>query len=143
MPAADLTRALYYALPVTAMSFSLVLTMAYISKYAIDVLGVPPVAMGLIFGASRVWDALVDPVIGPMTDRTRTRWGRRRPWIAGSALPLAAFGLMIWSPPRALDGAGLIAWVTFALFGFYAAQTAFAVAHLALGAELTREPRER
>lgn len=142
-PALSLSQSLYYALPVTAMSFSLVLTMAYISKYAIDVLGVPPMAMGLIFGASRVWDALVDPLIGPLTDRTRTRFGRRRPWIAGSALPLALFGLMLWTPPHGLDGAALIAWVTFALFGFYAAQTAFAVAHLALGAELTSQPRER
>jgi GPH family glycoside/pentoside/hexuronide:cation symporter len=134
---------LLYALPVTAVSFSLVLTMAYISKYAIDVLGVPPLAMGLIFGASRVWDALVDPLIGPLTDRTRTRLGRRRPWIAGSALPLAGFGLMLWAAPRALEGAALIAWVTLAIFGFYAAQTAFAVPHLALGAELSGEPHER
>jgi Na+/melibiose symporter-like transporter len=50
---------------------------------------------------------------------------------------------MLWAAPRGLEGAALIAWVTFALFGFYAAQTAFAVPHLALGAELTAEPRER
>lgn len=132
-----------YALPVTAVSFSLVLTMSYISKYAIDVLGVPAFAMGMIFGASRVWDALVDPLIGPLTDRTRGRFGRRRPWIAASALPLAGFGLMLWAAPRALEGTALIAWVTLALFGFYAAQTAFAVPHLALGAELAVQPRDR
>jgi len=137
------SQLLAYALPVTAVSFSLVLTMSYVSKYAIDVLGVPPVAMGLIFGASRVWDALVDPLVGPLTDRTRSRFGRRRPWIAASALPLAGFGLMLWAAPPALEGAVLIAWVTFALFGFYAAQTVFAVPHLALGAELTSQPRER
>lgn len=128
-----------YALPMAPVNFSLVLFMSYVNKYAIDVLLVPPVAMGLIFGASRLWDAITDPLAGVWSDRTNHAWGRRRPWIAASALPIAVSGFMVWSPPDFLTRPQLIAWMAFAAFAFNLAITIFYTPQQALGAELTND----
>ncbi|MCA9506436.1 MAG: MFS transporter [Myxococcales bacterium] len=128
-----------YASPMVAVNFSLVLFMSYYNKYAIDALLVPPAAVGLVFGLGRLWDAVTDPLAGLWSDRTNHRLGRRRPWILLSALPIALFGLMLWAPPRSLDGTALVAWITVAVFGFSTAMTLFLTPHQALGAELTRD----
>lgn len=130
---------LAYASPMVAVNFSLVLFMSYVNKYAIDVLLVPATAMGLIFGFGRLWDAVSDPMAGVWSDRTSHRWGRRRPWIAASSIPIALFGYMVWAPPESLGPAALIAWMSVAVFGFNTAMTLFLTPHQALGAELTRD----
>lgn len=134
-----LATLLAYSLPAVAVNFSFVLFISYINKYAIDVLLVPAVAMGLIFGAARLWDAIVDPFLGAWSDRTEHAWGRRRPWMAASAIPMAITGWMVWSPPASLEGAQLIAWTAFAVFAFNLAVTVFYIPHQALGAELTSD----
>lgn len=128
---------LAYAAPMIPINFALVLFMSYISNYAIDVLLVPPAAMGMIFMAGRLWDGVTDPVAGIWSDRTRHRLGRRRPWILASALPIAVFGWMSWSAPAELSQTALIVWMIVAVFGFNAAMTFFLTPHQALGAELT------
>lgn len=126
-----------YAAPMVPINFSLVLFMSYISNYAIDVLLVPPAAMGMIFMAGRLWDGVTDPVAGVWSDRTQSRLGRRRPWILASAIPIALFGWMCWSAPVGLGETSLIAWMIVAVFGFNTAMTFFLTPHQALGAELT------
>lgn len=126
-----------YSAPMVPINFSLVLFMSYISNYAIDVLLVPPIAMGLIFGAGRLWDAATDPIAGIWSDRTQHRLGRRRPWLLASAIPTALFGWMAWAAPVSLGPTGLIVWMTVAVFGFNTAITFFLTPHQALGAELT------
>lgn len=130
---------LAYSTPMIAVNFSLVLFMTYVNNYAIDVLLVPAAAMGMIFGLGRLWDAVTDPMVGVLSDRTQHRWGRRRPWIAASSIPVAAFGMMVWSPPESLSTPALIAWMTVAVFGFNTAMTLFLTPHQALGAELTED----
>ncbi len=132
-----LVTLLAYASPMLAVNFSLVLFMAFVNKYAIDVLLVPPLAMGILFGVGRLWDAVTDPMAGVWSDRTNHRWGRRRPWLAVSAIPIALFGLMVWAPPATLGTTALIAWMTVAILGFNSAMTIFLTPHQALGAELT------
>jgi len=62
--------------------------------------GLPPWQAGLAFGIGRLWDAVNDPVIGWLSDKTQSRWGPRVPWIIGSALPLGvAMAAMWWLPP--------------------------------------------
>ncbi len=126
-----------YASPMVAINFSLVLFMSYVNNYAVDVLLVPPVAMGAIFGAGRLWDAITDPMAGVWSDRTQHAWGRRRPWIAASAIPIALSGWMVWAPPEMLSPTALIVWMTVAVFAFNLAMTIFLTPHQALGAELT------
>jgi len=133
------SKLLAYSLPMAPVHFSFVLFVSYFSKYAVDVLLIAPAAVGMIFGVSRLWDAITDPITGLWSDRTEHAWGRRRPWIAASAIPMAVSGWMVWSPPDSLEGAALIAWATVAVFAFTLAVTIFYTPHQALGAELTTD----
>ena len=68
---------------------------------------------GLVGGAimvALIFDAFVDPVIGELTDRTRSRWGRRLPWLYTAPLPLAIAWMLLWSPPEMSDAA-TVAWL--------------------------------
>jgi sugar (glycoside-pentoside-hexuronide) transporter len=74
-----------------------------------DVAGIPAAVAGTILMVSRIVEALTDPVIGALADRTATRWGRYRPWIIGSALPLAAALILCYTTPD-LAPRGKIVW---------------------------------
>jgi GPH family glycoside/pentoside/hexuronide:cation symporter len=132
-----------YCLPATGMGFMLLLQGVYFLKYATDVLAIAPATIGMLLGLSRIWDAVSDPVAGFLTDRTETRWGRRRPWMLAGALPMGLAFMMMWSPPAALAGPALITWMGGAIVLFYTALTAVDVPHSALGAELTTDYHER
>ncbi|NBQ11809.1 MAG: MFS transporter [Gammaproteobacteria bacterium] len=115
----------------------------YLMKYATDVLLMAPAAVSVIFGVSRVLDAVTDPLAGYFSDRTQSRHGRRRPWLLGAALPLGLAFLMIWAAPLALKGAGLVAWMAVAVVTFYAVMTLVNVPHQSWGAELSEDYHER
>jgi Na+/melibiose symporter-like transporter len=112
-------------------------------NFATDVLLVAPATIGAIFFASKLWDAVSDPVVGFLSDRTTWRFGRRRSWMLASSVPVAGFAIMLWAPPAGLSETELVLWLGVAIFGFYTAYTAFYVPHLALGAELSFEVRDR
>jgi len=107
------------------------------------VLLLAPVTIGLLFGLGRIWDAVSDPVIGYWSDRTRSRLGRRRPWMLAGIPMLAVSFVLLWRPPEALDGTGLVLWSGVVLFAFYTAFTLYTVPFAALGAELSRGHHER
>ena len=130
------TRNIAYGFPVLGVMTANVLFAAYIVKYSTGVLLVDVGVMGLLFALQRVWDAVTDPLVGYLSDRTRTRWGRRRPWMAASVVPLALFGWMLWAPPESIEGGSLVVWLAVAMFGFSTGTTLFLVPHQALGAEL-------
>ena len=131
-----------YSLPAAGANFMEQLIGMYLLKFAADVLLVAPAAIAVIFGLGRVWDAVTDPIVGYWSDRTRHRMGRRRPWILASALPFGLAFVALWSPPELAPGA-LRVWVCAAVILFYTAQTAFAVPHLAWGAELAGSGHDR
>ena len=132
-----------YAAPPIGMGYMFCLVSLYLLKFSTDVLGISAAVMGFILGASRVWDAISDPLAGFLSDKTKTRWGRRRPWIFLSIVPISISFWMVFSPPTDLTASQLIIWMTIAIIGFYSAQTIFIVPHLSLGAELTDNHHER
>ncbi len=139
----SLSTIVVYSVPHLGVGATFFVIGMYFMKYATDVLLIAPATIGLLFGISRIWDALSDPVAGYLSDRTKARIGRRRAWMLASVVPLILSTVMLWSPPGVLTGNALIAWVCFALLACYTAVTVFSIPHEALGAELTTRYHER
>jgi len=134
---------LAYSSPTLGVGFMFFLVGLYMMPFATDVLAMSPAAISTIFLVSRIWDAISDPVAGYMSDRTHTRMGRRRPWLAASVPAILIAYTMMWLPPAALTGTALVAWMAVGVLGFYTAMTVFIVPHQALGAELTDDYHDR
>lgn len=130
---------LAYVLPAIGTGLVTNLLHIYFLKFATDVLLIAPAILGVLFGLSRMWDAVSDPLVGYWSDRCVSPWGRRRPWVLGAALPLAVATFAVWSPPAALEGATLAVWCGVSIVLFYTALTALVVPHTAWGAELTTD----
>jgi len=137
-------RALFgYGLSAVPVIYGYVLVLIMYLKYAVDDLGAEPAVVGTIFLLAKIWDAISDPLVGNLSDRTERPNGRRRPWLRASAPLLAIFSIMAWAPPASLDGMALNAWIAVSILGFYTAYTIFEVPHMALGAEITLAADER
>jgi len=106
-------------------------------------LGVSPALVGLAIGITRVWDAFLDPVMGSVSDKTRSRFGRRRPYIfSGAILGGITFALM-WQIPVGLSPTAYFTFLTVSLILFYTAFTLFTVPYHAIGYEMTSDYHER
>lgn len=106
-------------------------------------LGVSPVLIGYALAIPRIFDAITDPVMGNYSDNTRTRWGRRRPYIfAGSFLCAILFALL-WIPPLGFGTTGLFVYFLAVSILYYVAYTILAVPRAALGYELSTDYNER
>jgi GPH family glycoside/pentoside/hexuronide:cation symporter len=138
-----LSAILTWVSPAPCLGFMFFLVSMYLMKFSTDVLLIAPGAMGMIFGISRIWDGISDPLAGYFSDRTRTRIGRRRPWILASLVPAVAVFLMMWSPPQSLTERELVVWMGVSVIGFYTAMTLFTVPHASLGAELSMNYDDR
>jgi GPH family glycoside/pentoside/hexuronide:cation symporter len=93
--------AIFYSLASFGTSLSSFVLSTYLGYFYIAVIGLPPRWVGWGLFAFSWWNALNDPIVGWLSDRTRTRWGRRVPYIAALALPLAMTFAAVWRPPTA------------------------------------------
>ena len=99
------------------------------------------VSWSLLF--ARLFDAFVDPLMGWISDRTHTRWGRRRPWMLAAALPLGVAFWLLFAPPAWEDPARLFAYLVAVYTGTFVLWTLGAIPYYSLGAELTDDYHER
>ena len=108
-----------YALGAVGKDMVYMLSASYVLYYFQDVLGVSAIAMGTILLAARVFDAFNDPIMGVVVAKTRTRWGKFRPWLLIGTLTNALVLSLMFSAPPAWDAAGLCAYaaVTYILWG--------------------------
>jgi len=108
-----------------------------------NVLGLSGTLCGLAVTIALIGDALLDPIVGSLSDRTRSKLGRRHPFLFLAPIPLALSYCLLYAPPEGLSGFALFLWfTTFALLQ-RASMTLYNVPHLALGAELSQDYRER
>lgn len=87
---------------VTDLGFSIAYTIPafYLLIFLTDVVNFPPALAGSLLLAAKIWDAIIDPVIGHFSDRTNTRWGRRRPYLLWFAAPFGLSFSLLWQIPR-------------------------------------------
>ena len=107
-----------------------------------QVLGLDAAVVGAVIMAALIFDAFADPIIGELSDRTQSRWGRRLPWLYFSAIPLGILWMLLWHPPELSDSM-LVVW----LFGTAVLVRTFVsmceVPSIALVPELTSDYDER
>jgi Na+/melibiose symporter-like transporter len=115
----------------------------FLLYYYNQVLGVSGTITGLALATSLLVDAIVDPMVGAMSDRLRSRFGRRHPYILLSAIPLGAFFFLIFNPPAGLSELGLGVWLVIWSLAARIALSVFHVPHLALGAEMAHDYNQR
>ncbi|MHC1775244.1 MAG: MFS transporter [Lentimicrobium sp.] len=88
----------------------------YLLFFYTDVFGLPAAAVGTMFLITRIWDTLFDPVVGVMGDRTRSKWGKFRPYLLWFALPFGIIGtLMFITPSFGTTGKLVYAYLTYSL----------------------------
>lgn len=119
------------------LSFALLLTF-----YFNQVVGVPAGIVGSALFLALILDAFVDPVVGHISDNLKTRWGRRHPFLYGSAIPAGLFFLLLWNPPELADGQ-MFLFIFGVAFLVRATMSCFEVPMASLGPELTSDYHER
>jgi len=133
---------LAYAAPGLMLSTAGLPLFVYLPKFYTDTLGASAAMIGLFIFAARLLDGLSDPLIGWLSDRTRTRWGRRRPYLIWASPLLGLILLALFAPPGlSPTQAGL--WFGFLLLFLSVAWTLVNVPWEALGPELTPDYQAR
>lgn len=108
-----------------------------------NIMGIPGTLAGLAITIALFFDALSDPFVGAISDRWRSKLGRRHPFMFAAPLPVMACLFLIYSPPESLESFGLFLWLTVLTIIMRTSITLFNVPHLALGAELSADFSER
>lgn len=114
----------------------------FLNAFLLQVAKLDPISVGTIFLLVKIWDAVNDPIMGTLTDRTKSRWGRRRPWLLFGAIPFGVAFLLHWIVPP-LDNSGKFWYYLIVAVLLDTAFTAVNVAYTALTPELSRDYNER
>ncbi|MBB4285261.1 MFS transporter [Roseospira goensis] len=128
-----------YGLPGLALAMPTIPVFVFLPTLYADDLGLGLAAVGTVLLASRLVDGITDPLVGVLSDRLTTRWGRRKPWILLGGLLAAPALVMLFLPP---DGAGIGHLLTWTLV-LYVGWTLISVPYTAWGAELSGDYHER
>jgi oligogalacturonide transporter len=111
--------------------------------FLITVVGLNPVLAGLIPGLGKVWDSISDPLMGYLTDNTKSRFGRRRIFFLIGIVPVAITFTLIWIPVAFSNQLAIFLYYFFAYLCFYSCSTMVLVPYSALSAEMTLDFRKR
>lgn len=115
---------------------------AFLLIFYTDVMGLAAAAVGTMMLVTKLVDAITDPLMGAMADRTRTRWGRFRPYLLWGALPLAACGVLTWTVPD-LDPDGRLLWAYATFTLMMLAYTVLSMPYSALSGVMTADSQQR
>lgn len=115
----------------------------FVSFFFTQVAGLPAFMFGWAAGIAQIVDAVLDPIIGTVSDNHRSRLGRRHPFMLGAVIPYAFGFVLFFSPPAGLSHWGLFAWAAGFSILLRVLLSVFAIPHAALGAELSTDYVER
>jgi GPH family glycoside/pentoside/hexuronide:cation symporter len=131
-----------YSLGDSAANFIFQTVMMFLMLFYTDVLGIAPASIAWIFLLTRIMDAVNDPMMGAIADRTKTRWGKFRPWVLWSAIPFGAIGILMFTVPN-FGNTGKIIWALLTYNAMMMIYTVNNVPYSSLTGVLTGDSVER
>ncbi|MBW2491586.1 MAG: MFS transporter [Deltaproteobacteria bacterium] len=135
-------RKIAYAAPAYALAVVGIPIYVYIPKFYTDIIGINVMVMGYILLSVRIFDAITDPAIGFISDRTKTPFGRRRPYIAVGSFFVSLSMYLLFNPPDASASQSVI-WFGGCIFALFFFWTLVSVPYESLGPEITFDYNER
>jgi GPH family glycoside/pentoside/hexuronide:cation symporter len=131
-----------YALGDVASNFYWRVFDVFLFIFYTDVFGLPPAAVGTMMLVTRLIDAISDPLMGATADRTKTRFGKFRPYLLWGAIPLAAAGILVFTVPDTTEG-GKLVWAYLTYIFMMLAYTFINVPYGALLGVVTSDSQQR
>ena len=105
--------------------------------YGTSVLGIKGTLVGLCVAFSAFWDGLSDPIVGYLSDITKSKvWGRRLGYLFFGTIGMVACNILLWSVPNSFGEVGKFFWLFISLIGVETANTCFATPYVALGIDI-------
>lgn len=126
-----------------AASFVFLTMILFQANFYTDVVGLTATTAATILLAARLWDAVADPIVGVLADRTRTRWGKFRPWILWTTIPWCLSMVFAYSAPSGWSTSAVIIYATVTNMLLMSIYSMNNVPYSALGAVLTADVDER
>ena len=137
-----LTEKIAYAAPAFALAVVGIPVYVYLPKFYADVVGINITVMGYLMFSVRIFDAVTDPAIGYISDRTQSRFGRRRPYIAAGSILVAVAMFLLFNPPAGSASFETV-WFGISIYLLFLFWTAVVVPYESLGPEITFDYDER
>jgi Na+/melibiose symporter-like transporter len=131
-----------YSLGDSAANFVFQMMIFYQLYYYTDILGVSSKAAGILLLVARVWDAVFDPFMGIIADKTRSRWGKFRPWILWTSLPFGVLFFLTFMAPE-IEGGGKLLYAYFTYILLMMVYSANNLPYSSLGGVMTGDMVER
>jgi GPH family glycoside/pentoside/hexuronide:cation symporter len=132
-----------YSAADAAANFVFMTMILFQTNFYTDVFGLAAGTAAAILLAARLWDAVIDPIVGVLTDRTRTRWGKFRPWILFTALPWCIVMVLAYTTPKGWSTSAMVAYAAITnvlLMSIYSMNN---MPYAALGGVMTGDVDER
>ncbi|MDB4379089.1 MFS transporter [Akkermansiaceae bacterium] len=131
-----------YGLGDTASNFVFHIVNAFLITYYTDVMGLNPAAVGTLYAVARLWDAISDPLMGGLADRTQTQFGKYRPYLLWIAVPYGLIGFLAFLGPD-LDPTWKLVYAYVTYIALMTVYTAINVPYSAMMGTMTGDPAER
>jgi GPH family glycoside/pentoside/hexuronide:cation symporter len=138
-----LSAKLFYSVGEIPITVLMVLSGLFLLFFYSSVMGLPAPLVGIGLSASLVLDALLDPYIGHLSDRTRHRFGRRHAFMLPGALAMGPCFFLLFSPPRTLGPTALFLWLLATSIALRTTAAIYRIPYLSMGAELSRDYDDR
>ena len=142
-PRLGIPTKLAYAVGSTATNLKLRALSTFLVIFYNQVVGLPPQMVGGILAMALLFDAVLDPILGQISDNVRSRWGRRHPFMLAAAPPYAVCFFLLWNPPVGWANEALGVYLMILIFSVRFFDTFFELPHQALAPELAKGYDER
>lgn len=132
-----------WSVGIVGVSVSAITVNAMLLVFMVSLLHIDAALAGALLTGVRVCDIALDTWVGTLSDRTRSRWGRRRPWLLAGGLLCPVALLMLFNPPPLPGGVAMPAYIAGVVVVFYAAYSVFSVPHMSMPIEMSDRPQDR